>query len=96
MRAQALAPLDRACVSQMAHLRNDQSVRKIIDDLQLMLVHPPGHGDHNEPEGIQDSWHLLLNYPQPDDCDQPVFFHADPISGPYAERTCSQACVADC
>jgi hypothetical protein len=32
---------------------------KVINDVRLALVHPPGDGDQHEPERIQDSWHLV-------------------------------------
>jgi hypothetical protein len=37
---------------------------KIVDDLQLTLVHPAGGGDQHEPEWIQHSQHVgLLSQP---------------------------------
>jgi hypothetical protein len=38
---------------------------KAFDELQLVLVHPSGYRYRNEPEWIQESRHLLLNYPEP-------------------------------
>src|SRR6059058_4115310 len=32
---------------------------KVVNDLQLALVHPPGYGDQHEPERIQGSRHLV-------------------------------------
>jgi hypothetical protein len=37
--------------------KNPVLLAKVIDDLQLVLVHPPGDGDQHEPEWIQDSRH---------------------------------------
>jgi hypothetical protein len=39
--------------------KNPVLLAKVIDDLQLMLVHPSCDGDQDELEGIQDSRHLV-------------------------------------
>ena len=33
---------------------------KVVNNLQLALIHPPGEGDQHEPEWIQDSRHSLF------------------------------------
>ena len=38
---------------------NPVLLAKVINDLQLVLVHPPGDRDQHEPERIQNSWHLV-------------------------------------
>lgn len=34
---------------------------KVVNDLQLRLVHPSGNGDQHEPEGLQDRRHFLTH-----------------------------------
>jgi hypothetical protein len=44
--------------------KNAVLLAKIIDHLQLALVHPPGGGDQHEPKWIQHSRHVgLLSQP---------------------------------
>jgi hypothetical protein len=33
---------------------------EVLDHLLLLLIHPSGHGDQDESEGIQNSGHLLV------------------------------------
>ena len=65
--------------------KNPVLLAKIIDDLQLALVHPPGDGDHHEPERIQDSRHIvrsIIAEPQAAQ-GEPAPIQADPVFGPY-------------
>ena len=39
--------------------KNPALLAKVVDHLQLALVHPAGHGDQHEPERIQESRHLV-------------------------------------
>ena len=39
--------------------KNAVLLTKVIYHLQLTLIHPPGDGDHDETEWIQDSRHLV-------------------------------------
>jgi hypothetical protein len=64
--------------------RSSQRHLQAIDYLQLALVHPPGDGDHHEPERIQDSGHIVRPLSRASmRRDEPAPFQADPVSGPY-------------
>jgi hypothetical protein len=47
-----------------AHLLTQNAIllSKIIDDLQLTLIHPAGNRDHQEPERIQRRKHRIAHY----------------------------------
>jgi hypothetical protein len=34
---------------------------KVVNDLQLAVIHPPGNRDQNEPKWVQDSAHLVCS-----------------------------------
>jgi hypothetical protein len=57
---------------------------KIVNDLQLALIHPPGNGDQQKPEWVENSLGLqsplsrALSYGW-----NPPQLHADQVSGPY-------------
>jgi hypothetical protein len=57
---------------------------KIVLGELLLLVHPSGHGDQQEPEWVENS--LRLQSPlsrAPGYGREPLQIHADPVSGPY-------------
>jgi hypothetical protein len=57
---------------------------KILNDLQLALVHPPGDGDQQQPEWVEHSLRIQnpLSLP-PSRSSEISHLPADPVFGPY-------------
>src|SRR5215469_7152164 len=65
--------------------KNAVLLTKVINDLQLALVHPAGDGDQQEMEWVKDSLGLQSPLSQPRSrSTEPPHLHADPVFGPYA------------
>src|SRR5215467_10823913 len=64
--------------------KNSILLAKVINDLQLVLVHPAGDGDQQESEWVKDSLGLQSPLSQPRSrSTEPPHLHADPVFGPY-------------
>src|SRR5215471_8060955 len=57
---------------------------KVVNDLQLAVVHPPGNSDQHKPERVDPSLRVQnpLSRP-PSRSTEPSHLHADPVLGPY-------------
>jgi hypothetical protein len=56
---------------------------KIFNDLQLAVVHPPGDGDHQKPEWIEDSLRIQNPLSGTPPRSEISHLHADPVFRPY-------------
>jgi CRISPR-associated protein Csb2 len=58
---------------------------KVVNDLQLAVVHPPGNSDQHKPERVDPSLRIQnpLSRP-PSRITEPVHLHGDSVFGPYA------------
>ena len=56
-KATALVVIESHSTPSELLAKNPVLLAKVIDDLQLVLVHPPADGDQHEAEWIQDSRH---------------------------------------
>jgi hypothetical protein len=63
-------------------LQNAILLAPIVNDEQLMLVHPAGDGDQQKPEWVQGSPHLVSPLSRACKGRQPLKIQADPIFGP--------------
>src|SRR5215471_5530060 len=58
---------------------------KVVNDLQLAVVHPPGNSDQHKPERVDPSLRFQNPLSQPRSrSTEPPHLHADPVFGPYA------------
>src|SRR5262252_9621518 len=66
--------------------KNAILLAKVINDLQLVLVHPAGDGDQQESQWVKDSLGLQSPLSQPRSrSTEPPHLHADPVFGPYGD-----------
>src|SRR5215831_6815704 len=57
---------------------------KVVNDLQLAVVHPPGNSDQHKPERVDPSLRFQNPLSQPwSRSTEPPHLHADPVFGPY-------------
>src|SRR5215467_10306527 len=75
--------------------KNAILLAKVINDLQLVLVHPAGDRDQQESEWVKDSLGLQSPLSQPRSrSTEPPHLHADPVFGPQrgwpAHRQCDR------
>jgi len=57
---------------------------KILNDLQLALVHPPGDGDQQKPEWVEHSLRIQNPLSRPPSRNSEIsHLPADPVFGPY-------------
>ena len=63
--------------------KNPVLLAQVVNDLQLALIHPPGNGDQQKTEWVENSLGLqsLLSRLRVDG--EASRIHADPVSGPY-------------
>src|SRR5215471_12107963 len=58
---------------------------KILNDLPLAVVHPPGNSDQHKPERVDPSLRIQNPLSRPRiRSTEPPHLHADPVFGPYA------------
>jgi hypothetical protein len=57
---------------------------KVVNDLPLAVVHPPGNSDQHKPETVDPSLRIQnpLSRP-PSRSTEPSYLYADPVFGPY-------------
>src|SRR5215472_4089815 len=66
---------------------------KILNDLLLAVVHPPGHSDQHKPKWVDPSLRIQNPLSRPRSrSTEPPHLHADPVFGPYGVLALKGSC----